>query len=52
MGQRVSHLSIIVFGIIFHYLVSWVVRSIIIIIEIHLMSSFHYSIRFNFPLLN
>jgi hypothetical protein len=41
MGQRESHLSIIVLGFIFHYLVSSVVRSIIIIIEIDLMSSSH-----------
>jgi hypothetical protein len=51
MGQRESHLSIIVLGFIFHYLVSWVVRSIIIIIENHLMRSFHYCIGFYFPLL-
>jgi hypothetical protein len=39
MGQGESQLSIIVLGFIFHYLVSWVVRSIIIIIETPLMSS-------------
>jgi hypothetical protein len=39
-------------GFIFHYLVSWVVRSIIIIIETHLMISFHYCIGFYFPLLS
>jgi uncharacterized membrane protein YvlD (DUF360 family) len=39
MCQRESHLSIIVLGFIFHYLVRWVVRSIIIRIVTHLMRS-------------
>jgi hypothetical protein len=52
MGQRKSHLSIIVLGFISHYLVSWVFRSIIMIIETHLVSSLHYCIGFYFPLLS
>jgi hypothetical protein len=50
MGQKESHLSIIVLGFIFHYLVSWVVR--FIIIETRLMSYLHYCIGFYFPLLS